>query len=341
MFSRGRKQGFTLVELLVVIAIIGVLVSLLLPAVQAAREAARRMQCSNNVKQLSLALHNYHDVYKTFPAGGYGQRWTFDVSWMARIMPYVEQNAAYERMSFVGDHPGWAYDGVAGGAINGQAWSNVKIPVITCPSTPLETMCNAGSYMIARASYTGIAGATDGNGFVNGPYRWANCCDGVSSAIISGGGMMVPAENVRIGQVTDGTSNTIAVGECSNFVYNFDYTTKDQQVNSVHGFLMGTSWPYTIVNTVRDHWGGNPTAGLVNRLFNSTTIRYAPNSVGISWPGVGANDGQNNGIYSPHSAGVMIGLVDGSVRMITDTIDMYALRCMATRDDGRTFVLPD
>jgi len=153
--------------------------------------------------------------------------------------------------------------------------------------------------------------------------------------------MLVTGEAIRIGQVTDGTSNTIAIGECSNFVYNFDYTTKDQQINSVHGFLMGTPWPITIVQAVRDHWGGNPNAGLAPRLFNSTTIRYSPNSVGVSWPGVGANDGQNNGIYSPHSAGVMIGLVDGSVRMITDTIDMYALRCMATRDDGRTFVLPD
>ncbi len=302
------------------------------------------MQCSNNMKQIGLALHNYHDVYKTFPVGGFAsQNWTWGLSWLPRIMPYVEMGTAYDRMTFVGDHPGWAYNGFAAGAVNGQAWQNVRIPVLACPSTPLETMINAGNYVIACSSYTGIAGATDGNGFVNGPNRWANCCDCcspvVNQGIISGGGTFVVGKPIKLGMITDGTSNTIMTGECSNFVYNWDYTAKDQQINSVHGFLMGSPWPISIEELIKYYWGGNPTAGLAARLFNCTTIRYAPNTVGVSWPGVGPNDGQNNGIYSPH-AGVMIGLADGSVRMLADTVDMFTLRVMATRDDGRVIEVP-
>jgi prepilin-type N-terminal cleavage/methylation domain-containing protein len=346
MSARPHRQGFTLVELLVVIAIIGILVALLLPAVQAAREAARRMQCTNNLKQMTLAMHNYHDVYKAFPVGGIaGRNWTWGLSWMPRIMPYVEQEGSYDRMTFVGDHPGWTWSG-GSGVTNGYAWQNVRVPVLFCPSTPLETMVDAGGngILIARASYTGISGATDGNGFANGPYRWANCCDCCDTytmqGIISGGGVLVHGEYVKMGQITDGTSNTMVLGECSNFVYNWDYTTKDQQVNSVHGFLMGSPWPITVVQAVRDYWGGNP-ANLAARLFNCTTIRYAPNSVGVSWPGVGANQGSNNGLYSPHSSSVIISLADGSVRSITESMNMYTLRILATRDDGKVVEMGD
>ncbi|HTN77380.1 MAG TPA: DUF1559 domain-containing protein, partial [Pirellulaceae bacterium] len=105
------RRAFTLVELLVVIAIIGVLVALLLPAVQAAREAARRMQCSNNVKQLGLSLHNHHDTYNRFPPGGANDQTPFGTetatsgwgsSWMVYILPYIEQNALYSQWQMYG-----------------------------------------------------------------------------------------------------------------------------------------------------------------------------------------------------------------------------------------------
>ncbi|MHB8863369.1 MAG: DUF1559 family PulG-like putative transporter [Pirellulaceae bacterium] len=341
MLARRRRRAFTLVELLVVIAIIGVLVALLLPAVQAAREAARRMQCSNNLKQIGLALHNYHDTYKTLPAGGFaGQNWTWGLSWMPRIMPFVEQTAGYERMTWVGDHPGWTWSGGTG-VINGQAWQNLKLSMLLCPSSPLDPLVDAGGngILITRAHYTGIAGATDGNGFVNGPYRWAQCCDCcsplVNQGIISGGGVLVVGTDVGFGKISDGTSNTMVASECSNWVYNVEYTKKNQQVNSVHGFLMGSPWPITIEQAVRDYWGGNPNAGHAARLFNCTTIRYPPNSVSVGWPGVGANDGQNNGIYSAHPSGVLAAYADGSVTFITQSMDMFALRLLATRDDGQ------
>jgi prepilin-type N-terminal cleavage/methylation domain-containing protein len=341
MLARRRKRGFTLVELLVVIAIIGVLVALLLPAVQAAREAARRMQCSNNLKQLGLALHNYHDTYKTFPMGGYaGQNWTWGLSWLPRIMPYVEQTAGYEKMTWIGDHPGWTWSGGTG-VINGQAWQNIKLPMLLCPSSPLEPMVDAGGngILITRAHYTGIAGAADGDGFINGPYRWARCCDCcsavVNDGIIAGGGVLVVAKNINMGMITDGTSNTMVASECSNFVYNAEYTKKDRQVNAVHGFLMGSPWPITVEQAVRDYWGGNPNGSYAARLFNSTTIRYPPNSVGITWPGVGENDGQNNGIYSAHPSGVLAVKGDGSVDFVSQSINMFTLRILASRDDGQ------
>ncbi len=339
MFARRRKRGFTLVELLVVIAIIGILVALLLPAVQAAREAARRMQCSNNLKQIGLALHNYHDVARTFPVGGVAsQNWTWGLSWMPRIMPYSEQMAGYDKMTWIGDHPGWAYDGYTDGRINGLAWANVRLQMLICPSTPLEVMWNVGSHLHTRPSYTGIAGAADGNGFVNGPYRWIRCCDccsgPVNNGIMSGGGILVVGKYVSMGMISDGTSNTILASECSNFIWNDLFTAKDQQVNSVHGFLMGSPWPITVEQAVRDHWGGNPMAGYAARLFNCTTINYPPNSVSTSWPGVGPNDGQNNGIYSPHPGGVLAVMADGSVQFVSDAVNMYTLRVMATRDEG-------
>ncbi|MHB0955219.1 MAG: DUF1559 family PulG-like putative transporter [Pirellulaceae bacterium] len=337
MLARRRRRAFTLVELLVVIAIIGVLVALLLPAVQAAREAARRMQCSNNLKQLGLALHNYHDTFKTLPPGAYApDNWSWGLSWMPRIMPFVEQTAGYERMTWVGDHPGWTYWNPSGN-INGEAWRGHKLAMLLCPSSPLEPMVDAGGgYLITRAHYTGISGATDGNGFVNGPNRWLGCCGCCSpiigQGIISGGGVLVPQKPVTFGMIGDGTSNTMVISECSNWVYDAAYLKKNQQVNSVHGFLMGCPYPIT-VETAVSWWG---TGGqLFERFFNSTTIRYAPNSVSVGWPGVGANDGQNNGIYSAHPSGVLAAFADGSVTFVTDSMDMYTLRLQATRDDGQ------
>jgi prepilin-type N-terminal cleavage/methylation domain-containing protein len=338
--GRGRR-GFTLVELLVVIAIIGILVALLLPAVQAAREAARRMSCGNQLKQLGLSLHNYHDTYKTLPPGVSSiQNGQWGFSWFAHILPFIEQETLSDQLYIAGNHPGWAYAGQTGGNINGQRFNGITIQSFLCPSSPLEPLHNVGSgFMHTRPQYTGISGAANGNsrnqpaqfpdqGFRNSPgNRHRNCCSCCGSVtgggVTSNGGVLIghgfggqPAHmaTVKFAQISDGTSSTMAISECGDWFRQANGTKI--QVNSHHGWLMGS-----------------PNAN--DRKFNITTVRYPPNTKDNTLPGTGNNDGPNNGIYSAHPGGVQATLCDGSVRFVSETIDLLTLKLVCTRDDGQ------
>lgn len=331
---KKKKRGFTLIELLVVIAIIAILIALLLPAVQQAREAARRTQCKNNLKQIGLALHNYHDTALTFPIGSARtSQGHWGVSWWAGMLPYAEQAPLYNQLQFEGNHPGWTHntgdDGKnntpqSAGWDNGNAARGKVINFMLCPSSPVPpTRDTGGGHHITIPHYHGIAGAASDppNGFVENRQRGCcSCCGGLcSGGVVARGGMLVAnnGQVIRIRDCTDGTTNTILVGEGSGF--GTDSSTGNNQVHHLqqHGWLMGSASPQ-----------GN------GRAFNITTILYPPNTTDIRLPGICQNDGQNNGLHSTHEGGVQVLLSDGSCRFISENINMTTLRRLCTRDDG-------
>ncbi|QDT40553.1 putative major pilin subunit [Gimesia alba] len=317
-FQRSvRKSGFTLIELLVVIAIIAILIALLLPAVQQAREAARRSNCKNNLKQIGLAHHNYHDNFKCFPLGARrDQPGGWGPSWWVGILPYMDQAPLYNKLNLEVNHSGYVG--------NGAVANRVTVPLMVCPSSPMTTFTHStGGGWTLRPHYVGISGATNGNGFTNASihneYAYTGCCTSVTAGGIKArGGVLLQNKCISIKDIIDGTTNVIVVSECSNFFR--DASDNPVQVNSNHGWMMGTA-------------DGGETGQ--NRTFNLTTIRYPPNTLDNSLPGTGNNDGPNNGIYSPHVGGVHALLGDGSVRFLSENIDMQTLRRLATRDDGQ------
>jgi prepilin-type N-terminal cleavage/methylation domain-containing protein len=209
------RRGFTLIELLVVIAIIAILIALLLPAVQQAREAARRTQCKNNLKQIGLGLHNYHDTYLLFPAGGFGPR---KGSWLISILPFIDQAPAYNLIDFsgcsgtstgttpCGSDFSWQY--TAPPAAMANLFYSLRVPGYYCPSSDLDKTRSQGTGKIQLVNYVGIAGSA------------ISPLDGVSAIFpaatygyISNNGVLYPNADKSIRDITDGTSNIIVVGE--------------------------------------------------------------------------------------------------------------------------------
>ncbi len=202
---RKKKRGFTLVELLVVIAIIGILVALLLPAVQAAREAARRMQCSNHLKQIGLAFHNHHDTFKAFPTGGW--HWSIapefrngtspeisprqGAGWAYQILPYVEEIAVWEG---------------AGGATLDDRQRNAigaKISGYFCPSRRSPEAFNLASWYGPPGTYE------------HGMIDYAACCVNSPAAVerVNDANINLRRSSTNFAKITDGTANTLLVGE--------------------------------------------------------------------------------------------------------------------------------
>jgi len=349
--SFRKRLAFTLVELLVVIAIIGILIALLLPAVQAAREAARRSQCTNNIKQISLSLHNFHDKYKRFPPGAAADQRPFGTlsstsvgacgsSWMVYILPYMEQNPLFEKLEFVGGS-GWNYEP------NIAAISGVFINCYFCPSSPLpETKAGDAfsglgwSYSTTVPTYVGISGAVDG--LIPG-YSETRCYVGVTTTCCDGGttcaaGVLYPNSQINFADMTDGTSNTLAIGEHGDFLEALSGTTflkVDWRGGQPHGFQMGNCNTYL------------EPPNNVGRNWNCTTVRWRINDKdngGVGWPygsgegdcslGVCYNNGGNVPLNSAHPGGIVVGLCDGSARFLSETTTMEVLAKLATRDDG-------
>jgi len=336
--SSRRRTAFTLIELLVVIAIIAILVALLLPAVQQAREAARRSSCKNNLKQIGLALHNYHDTYSVLPMGN-SSRNGWGISWMPALLPYVEQSALYDKFDF-----GLVNSGYSTQCNNLGADARTLIPVFLCPSSPLPQRVTSTCANSMRASYVGISGAADDSTISavqakvvgNNHNQCCNSAGGAGSGffdtgIKSTGGMLVgPAgggstgetsvatggRSRRFAEAVDGTSNVIIVGESSDFAFDSTGTPRSVDGSYPHGWMMGT------------HHDANR-----RREFNLTTIRYAPNTSTYPLPGVAENHGVNNPLMSAHSGGVQVVLLDGHVAFISDNVDLVTLKRLALRDD--------
>ncbi|MEQ8634044.1 DUF1559 domain-containing protein [Gimesia maris] len=316
------KRGFTLIELLVVIAIIAILIALLLPAVQQAREAARRSTCKNNMKQIGLALHNYHETYSAFPVGAlHGNR----PNWRYGLLPSMDQAPLFNQLNVSGH---WA-SGCNSASSYGQQASNtnliivgMKIPVFQCPSSPLDpnnpsgSMCNYDR--LQCHDYVGISGATPD------PAGRSNVCSTAADyGVYCNNGLLVPGKNYRFRDVTDGTSNTIIVAEQSGSVSGNDWRT------NYHGGWRGWSSSGDVVTRT----GAHHVAGV-------TTVAFSINAKsgqagGSTVPRSNSAYSGNTILNSYHTGGIHVLLADGGVRFVSENLDFLTLRQLCVRDDGQ------
>jgi len=341
-----KRSGFTLVELLVVIAIIGVLVALLLPAVQAAREAARRMQCGNNVKQLALGLQNYHDTFLYLPYGARhrttsnGTSW--GSSWLVATLPFCEQGPLYDKM-YASDIGNTANDYISS-AVRAHA-SNAKIKYMLCPSSPLPETDSALSSLVI-ASYAGISGGTNDTAAapntVSDTPRIASGSNPTATAPNQGrasNGMLCMNDSLTFAACTDGTANTILVGECSDWYYEHAMSTVTRRRPDLGS---GVGWPAGC-NVATLAVTGQTVAS--DNVANIMTVCHPVginnrNNANPNWntSGIGQR-GCNNPLLAAHPAGAMVGFLDGHVLLLTKQTATYICKRLAIRDDGG--VIPD
>jgi len=339
----SKRAGFTLVELLVVIAIIGVLVALLLPAVQAAREAGRRSQCQNNLKQWALAAMNHESAYQKFPWGNKAD--VLDsYTWMHLCLPYIEQQNLYEQFQNIngpitqtGDWPGAhafsstaPYPAARATVLKGQQ----------CPSDRKHVLNEAGNtyYIRSRGNYRACAGSGDlyatnlpagaPTGYVSGIGVF-----GVTKGQVFGGA--IPTSYCRVAQISDGTSNTIAFAESLKICIDTWSTVNDVSLGNMGGTFFSTF--NTPNSSVADRvWGPCPRPQGDNGypLWAPCTTLNGPNRP----PGSHSNNQStaHAAARSLHPVGVNVSLADGSTRFVRNSIDAATWRALGSRDLGET-----
>ena len=339
----GGLRGFTLVELLVVIAIIGILIALLLPAVQAAREAARRMQCTNNVKQISLAMHTYHDSHRGLPAAinylgtaAAPQLTTPWWGWQLSIAPYIEAQNLADSFNVKSNSLTFVCTEIRTKTAQGIEWydrAREPLPAFRCPSdsgpsqNSVRDFTNAatlakGEFPLGTANYVASQGMSciivnwDANP------KFGNCYQHPLPR-----GAFYCNSWIGMGAISDGTSNTIAIGER-------DYDHE------------GSIW-LGAGNSQDQTWGGSRPVGRTQVDMNLAVVLNAQGQV--------SSGNGMKGFASKHTGGANFGLMDGSVHFLADTInsvcsgDVWTFgdgiknvngigiyQCLSVRNDGRS-----
>ncbi len=324
--KRHLGHGFTLVELLVVIAIIGVLVGLLLPAVQSARAAARRMQCTNNLKQIGLGLHMHHDTFNTFPAGGVTNgvccATQSGITWTISILPYVEQANLYNLYDQTKTNENVANSPVV----------QKSLAVYSCPDDPhvqkmLIPASGPGNTLrlnYATGSYRAMAGVTNGLSWFdaecgrNQPLSQRgvlhSTADPKQPTPFARGFTAPPYGKEKISSVTDGTSNTIAVGEY------YTNTTPSRT----------TFWGYTYTSFNQSEVVLPPQSRQLFADYDKCNLSNATS--------VGGSNPCKRGWGSFHPGAVNFVFVDGSVRSLSTNVDMLQFSAMSTITNGEVVV---
>jgi prepilin-type N-terminal cleavage/methylation domain-containing protein/prepilin-type processing-associated H-X9-DG protein len=340
MQNRRRLPGFTLIELLVVIAIIAVLIALLLPAVQAAREAARRSQCVNNLKQLGLAMHNYHDALGQLPNGHYGTGWN-DWSCMVMLLPFMEQGNLYNTINFANTGSAAA----PGFAPNNTAFK-AKLNILLCPSD-VDRITNAYGHQ----NYCGSAGTApeaffdnNGHGASDGLFFSTNnnqrgvglrdILDGTSSTAAFSEKVKGIGDQVAVLDPLTPTSAIISIplntGKAANGtwqdVYPLDFYTRCKASGpgspgatlSTNGAISQGEW----------WWDGHPETGLYNHTMPPNL--WSCDDSNNSW----VNDAAAATASSRHPGIVNVTFADGSVRAVKSTVNVQVWWALGTRANG-------